>query len=374
MITKIHIDGFKGLDKFNISGFSKINLLYGLNNSGKTSVLEAIGMGMNPFYMSEDRYLTKYAPEKPILDWFRDPVSIEINGSGNNYLSTYYNINIPLDLSHWSEFSGKHVKCINFKTAIAALNYNNQFIIPQQPSLTSNMEIELASITDEEIRVIFFNEYLNNPSFQSFVEAQVVNFIKNHKNDQRIQSATPSIYFFCDQTSGVDKKTVNTILEKTALKHKVVEILQKIDDTIADYFFNNVAELRIKLNNETSQPMVYMGDGIKKIFNLLNVLLASGAKTVMIDELDNGLHPMAYGKIFTVLNELSRQENIQFFITSHNPEFVKNMAEFAMETKTENDIRFFNLLKNQEGLHWATLHEPQYMHQLLTAQNHPLIW
>lgn len=120
--------------------------------------------------------------------------------------------------------------------------------------------------------------------------------------------------------------------------------------------------------------MEYMGDGIKKIFNLLNVLFASGAKTVLIDELDNGLHPMAYSKIFTLLNELSKQENIQFFITSHNPEFVKNMAKFAGDTKIEEDIRFFNVMKNREGLRWTTMHEPDYMYKLLTEQNHMLIW
>ena len=42
MIKNLIIDGFRGFEHFDMGGLGRVNLLVGTNNSGKTSVLEAI--------------------------------------------------------------------------------------------------------------------------------------------------------------------------------------------------------------------------------------------------------------------------------------------------------------------------------------------
>ena len=42
MIRAIEIDGYRGFDRFEMNDLGIVNLLVGGNNSGKTSVLEAI--------------------------------------------------------------------------------------------------------------------------------------------------------------------------------------------------------------------------------------------------------------------------------------------------------------------------------------------
>ena len=42
MISSLHIEGYRGFDKFEMTDLGRVNLLVGTNNSGKTSVLEAI--------------------------------------------------------------------------------------------------------------------------------------------------------------------------------------------------------------------------------------------------------------------------------------------------------------------------------------------
>ena len=42
MFHSLDIDGYRGLSRFEMSGLGRINLLVGKNNSGKTSVLEAL--------------------------------------------------------------------------------------------------------------------------------------------------------------------------------------------------------------------------------------------------------------------------------------------------------------------------------------------
>lgn len=42
MISSIHIEGYRGFSQFDMAGLGRVNLLVGTNNSGKTSVLEAL--------------------------------------------------------------------------------------------------------------------------------------------------------------------------------------------------------------------------------------------------------------------------------------------------------------------------------------------
>lgn len=44
MISSIQIKGFRGFSDFEMRGLGRVNLLVGTNNSGKTSVLEAIDL------------------------------------------------------------------------------------------------------------------------------------------------------------------------------------------------------------------------------------------------------------------------------------------------------------------------------------------
>jgi len=46
---KVFIDGFRGLRNLELDGLGPINILVGGNNSGKTSVLEALSIACNPF-------------------------------------------------------------------------------------------------------------------------------------------------------------------------------------------------------------------------------------------------------------------------------------------------------------------------------------
>ena len=42
MIHSIQIHGYRGFQRYEIDGLERVNLLVGMNNSGKTSILEAI--------------------------------------------------------------------------------------------------------------------------------------------------------------------------------------------------------------------------------------------------------------------------------------------------------------------------------------------
>ena len=42
MLHTLSLNGFRGFESYRLSGLARVNLLVGKNNSGKTSVLEAV--------------------------------------------------------------------------------------------------------------------------------------------------------------------------------------------------------------------------------------------------------------------------------------------------------------------------------------------
>ena len=44
LYTSMEIKGYRGLSSLRLDGLTRINLLVGTNNSGKTSILECIGL------------------------------------------------------------------------------------------------------------------------------------------------------------------------------------------------------------------------------------------------------------------------------------------------------------------------------------------
>jgi len=55
MLQSLKIEGFRGFQNFEMANLGRINLLVGKNNSGKTSILEAIQF----LYAQNNKYLGK---------------------------------------------------------------------------------------------------------------------------------------------------------------------------------------------------------------------------------------------------------------------------------------------------------------------------
>lgn len=65
-LDSVAIDGFRGLRGLALNNLEPINVLVGENNSGKTSVLEALSILCNPFQPQEWMAMIRRRPRSPI--------------------------------------------------------------------------------------------------------------------------------------------------------------------------------------------------------------------------------------------------------------------------------------------------------------------
>ncbi|EAI9436733.1 ATP-binding protein, partial [Campylobacter jejuni] len=72
--------------------------------------------------------------------------------------------------------------------------------------------------------------------------------------------------------------------------------------------------------------------------------ILSGKKYILIDELENGLH---YEGIEKLLNAILKTNNdVQFFITTHNLELLQKLSEILYREKNEK-VSVFNIYENK---------------------------
>jgi len=68
--------------------------------------------------------------------------------------------------------------------------------------------------------------------------------------------------------------------------------------------------------------ILYAGGGLKHFLDILIKTTFSQAKVVLLDEPEMGMHPDLQRKFMSYLERLSREKGLQFFISSHSPVFL----------------------------------------------------
>lgn len=100
-----------------------------------------------------------------------------------------------------------------------------------------------------------------------------------------------------------------------------------------------------------------MSDGTLRFLAIITALMTRPAGSLLIiEEIDNGLHPSRSGALMRVLKELSTSREIDIIVTTHNPAFLNacgpEMLPFiVMATReSETGASILVLLEDLEGL------------------------
>lgn len=99
-----------------------------------------------------------------------------------------------------------------------------------------------------------------------------------------------------------------------------------------------------------------MSDGTLRFIAIVVALLAVAPHSLLlIEEVDNGLHPSRSKELVDMLKDLSRQRQVDVLCTTHNPvlldELGNKMIPFvSYVTRDENGDSHVNLLEEKEDL------------------------
>ncbi len=346
MTQSVRIKNFKNFKDTQIDGFTKLNIITGGNNVGKSNLLEAlyclVGKSMHPC-----------ANITEIYDNIRkEPLTTESKNLMFYGLDTKEEIQIvtTLDSNQTLDLQIKFIASENQKVIESQ-------IIPtaEQTQMPSQLNFTLKK-NNEEI----YNDHLNitkaynfppipnqlgyNRQFKNFEPSQLQKLLP-------FESATiiPSdvAYRQVHMIQAVSKICSNNQLEEELNKH-----LNQFDNNIQSISFNTNNQLKLKVKNiKEKVPLSVFGDGLKKYLHIVSAFMADNAKTIYIDEVENGLHfsrmRLLLKNIIDFINN-NKDGNLQVFMTTHNQEFIEILDQVIREKDFAHQTKLFCLKQDDQ--------------------------
>ncbi len=346
MIQSVRIKNFKTFKDTQIDGFTKLNIITGGNNVGKSNLLEAlyclVGKSMHPC-----------ANLTEVYDNIRkEPLTTESKNLMFYGLDTEKEIQIvtTLDNNQTLDLQIKFIASENQKVIESQ-------IIPtaEQTQISSQLNFTLKK-NNEEI----YNDHLNIAKIPNFPPIpNQLGYNRQFKNFEpsQLQKLLPFesaviipsdvVYRQAHMIQAVSKICSNNQLEEELNKH-----LSQFDNNIQSISFNTNNQLKLKVKNiKEKVPLSVFGDGLKKYLHIVSAFMADNAKTIYIDEVENGLHfsrmKLLLKNIIDFINN-NKDGNLQVFMTTHNQEFIEILDQVIREKDFAHQTKLFCLKQDDQ--------------------------
>ena len=301
MIKQIFIENFRVFDKIEINDIKNINFFVGKNNCGKTSILEAIILMSAIADFSMPYYINNLRKK---------------NNNENNEL-TLKNLFHNFDYKNNIKFEYKIKNNSNYKLNIKpVLEYNN-------------------NISGLEYNLIFNN-----------INKKIKKMYKYSYKD-----TTPIAKDILKITSNIKGIYLPSTLQYKDLIYNLTEIIKnKKNDQLAkmiSFFDNKIKDINI-LNNsiymniENINELVnidFIGDGLIKYLYIISSIISDNFNTILIDEIENGLHHKSIIHLLKTIFTLSKNNDIQMFFTTHSYEVLKFIYYIVNDSEEFSDLK-----------------------------------
>ncbi|WQS37990.1 ATP/GTP-binding protein [Helicobacter pylori] len=324
-----------------MDGFTKLNIITGQNNAGKSNLLEAlyylVGKSMHPCTNVLEIY--DNIRKEPLTSESKSLMFYGLDTEKKIQITTTLDNNQTLDLQ---------IKFIaNEKQKVIESQ-----IIPtaEQTQMPSQLNFTLKK-NNEEI----YNDHLNITKAYNFppipnqlgYNRQFKNFDPNQLQkllpfESAVIIPSDAAYRQVHMIQAVSKICSNNQLEEELNKH-----LNQFDNNIQSISFNTNNQLKLKVKNiKEKVPLSVFGDGLKKYLHIVSAFMADNAKTIYIDEVENGLHfsrmKLLLRCVIDFIND-NKDGNLQVFMTTHNQEFIEILNQVIREKDFAHQTKLFCL-------------------------------
>ena len=310
--TNIEVDSYRGMAGLQMSGLSRVNLIAGINNSGKTSLLEAL------------------------------------------YLITRQN-----DFDGLLEITRRRGKVATDQLdpvwMLEQLGYEPLIVRGVFDGLDTMVEIRLCQEEDSSIdRTHYLGSVEISSSFGSNNLSSVNRIYKSQDRETHADSLRvlcPIVFsspFFFNEShrySGYYHKSVQSKALPDIIKFLRDNMLPSLED--------------IRLTDERQRFVVTdsrfsagvdlssYGEGLQRMF-LLSLLFASAQHgVILIDEFENALHYKLIAPFSKFVHQLAHKFNVQVFITSHSKECIDS---FVNEIGASEDLSCHAVVSTKDGI------------------------
>jgi hypothetical protein len=357
MYTSIAVEGFRLFDSLKLEDLSRVNLLFGPNNCGKTSLLEAIythacGFSFVPFH-------TRIVEGRQIATGVLD-FGEKVKGLFHDTSSLPYTFSISAEIT---DDPLTYTFRSRFEPSPELIDLDPRTLggFRAPDAISEDQTIDIALKYVQFVRQISDSPTLiGNWETQSGKEKEKYKItLPNSEPIRRKPFKFPITHDILDHRNPNSDITVFSYLKRYGILNEFTEEMRKTFPEVREidmipYPDNTMGPVIIVTDDNKRLPIYLFGDGQRRWFYLLGNMLVYQKALHLIEEIDATPHPNAQGNLSKLLVEYSNKYDNQLFITSHSIEFADNFfkalyGEDGIIAKDEEDpVRVFTLRPSEE--------------------------
>lgn len=308
-ISSMTIQHFRGVRDLSISDLGTINVLAGVNNCGKTSILEVIGLLSNPL----DRLnFQKWAI-------MRAPKDADRNKKMAEYISYLFSDGEAIAFT--AEVNGE----------------------PEEISYTAAVK-DISNASGVSSQVLIVRGWLEGNGNTLMDEFRFRNNGRGSYFNKKSQFRTEYIFangdFYKNCVEHISESMLN---EKKA---QLLDVVRSFDNDIEDILLRN-NDILLHSRQSGVQPLFNYGSGLQKAMLLAASLMNVRDNIILIDEIDSTINMSAFKDVFPWFVKMCRKLQVQAFVTTHSMEAIDAVLEATEQDGGQglDDVRIITLRK-----------------------------
>lgn len=331
-MQSIIISNYKNLRHLDLNSLSRVNLIVGNNNVGKSTLLEAIMI-----YASEGS-ISALLDVLQVRGELYTPggAGIDADRQMESFCSLISDRNIALFTNSGIEISTNDSDGIrSLKLRLVAYVESQKDNINQgvrRKILERNFSV--SEYPDAVYGLLVESSYSNGSSREV-----LHSFEHRLRSVPPLQPLPPVQYVKTNQLARTENAVLFDKIALTALEPEIIRALNIIEPGIDAINFlmdeyspeqQRVPLIVFKGNNKKIR-LSTMGDGINRVLTIILALLNAKDGYLLIDEFDNGLHYSVQTQLWKIVYELSRKLNVHVFATTHSSDCIKSFVDADSE-------------------------------------------
>ena len=334
------IAGFRGINSLKLAQLGKVNLLTGLNDAGKTSVLEAL-------FLHASGPLAATSALQTLLPGRQQEILAVGQSVGSPWATLFPQLSMaaPILLEAKTQLGAYSLRLEADSSGIT------QAVLSREGARNNRLE-ESKSLSIVERRGVGPEK-----AFRQSIVAQANGLgtsVQNFSVEFRLDPATATPYlpaaFIRSQVSyDIVDSFSSDQLNPSGIN--VLEALRLIDDRIQDLTVLTSAgrsQLYAKVNGRLL-PVQLLGDGVLFIMRALYAMIAARGGVLLVDEIGAGVHHSVQTQMWEILFRAASHLKVQIFATTHSQEVV-TAAKRAITTGGGHALAVYRLSRPVEQL------------------------
>lgn len=323
MLSSFQIENFRLFQHLEVGKLSRVNLVVGRNNAGKSTFLEALKL----YASNASANVLLDLVESRQETWFSEAQPHSQDFLGNPIRHLFFGHQLPgvgeagISLGEVNSHEKLHISAAAYQNKSDEEGTIRRIRIPdfQIDEEVSNIEFFLVAEEGEKSRRLF----------------RLDRDVRDIRRTTRVlygrQEPEFKYIWQLVSTDNMPNRKLAALWDLTSLTNlesEIIAALGLIDERVSGVAFvediskgrsndNRIPLVKIEGIDEPL-PLKSMGDGITRLFHIIVALVNARNGLLLIDEFENGLHWSVQPKVWDIVFQLSERLNVQVFATTHS--------------------------------------------------------